>query len=68
MNKFRARLRGAVKSKLMYLHYLLMLLGVAETIIPETSIPWQYQGIILVGFGTLGMIFRWVTTKDLADK
>ncbi len=66
--KLWARIKGAWKSKTIMFNYLIMLIGIAQTIIPETSMAWAHQAWILLVIGSVGMVLRFVTTDDLADK
>ncbi len=68
MDNFLQKLKGSLKSKTMLWNLLIMGLGVAETVIPETSIPWLTQSILLLVLGTSGLFLRWITNTGLEEK
>ena len=68
METLKARLWGAIKSKTIGFNFAVLLLGVASTVIPETSIPWRWQAVALAVIGAVNLLLRYITTQDLADK
>lgn len=63
------RIRGASKSKMVWLSGLLVAIGAAEVALPGVKDQLgAYSGWVSMGTGVVTATLRWVTTKDLADK
>jgi len=70
MTKMKRYMRGALRSKSVWLSSLVMFFGGLEMYYPylEKNIDPKYYGPIFFGIGMTGIILRVITKKSLEDK
>lgn len=69
-NYTKKKLKGAAKSKLIWVGFLLATLGYTWELLPSVkdSIPLEWFPLISMGVGALVMGLRWITEEGLHEK